>query len=325
MVNENTNIKSLILKCLFEAGGKTISGVAMSERLGISRVAIWKHISSLKKSGVDILSGSKGYQISNPDDLLMPFCFNESLQNRIFHFQTVESTMDKARYLAKEGAQHLSVVVAEKQISGRGRLNRKWLSSIGGLWFTLIIKPQTPPPLSYIYNFIASICLCNTLRQLIELPVKVKWPNDLLLNTKKLAGLLSEMETRGDMVEFINIGIGINVNNNPGEEEPNAISLADTLGHRISRRQILEIFLDDFTSRIQTIDPTGVIAEWKKLTSTIGSQVRIETPGKIYTGRAIDVDDTGALIIEEEQIEEERLKKNQKQIKKIIYGDCFHT
>jgi BirA family transcriptional regulator, biotin operon repressor / biotin---[acetyl-CoA-carboxylase] ligase len=315
MVNEIKNTKEDILKILYLAKEKTISGVRLSNTLNISRVAVWKHITALKENGFDIESRAKGYVLLNPEDLLLPFCFKEEFQSKIFHFQELESTMDKAKFLAKKGAPNLSVVIAENQTTGRGRLNRKWFSSKGGLWFTLILKPFTPPPLAYIYNFAASLSLSKSLKRLFDIDVSVKWPNDLLLKGKKLVGLLSEMETRGDMVESINIGIGINVNNSPGEYESKAISLKDVLDHNVSRKLILETFLDDFKDRIQKIDPHEIIHLWKEQTSTIGSRVRIETTGEVYEGLAVDVDETGALMI----------KNKTGKIKKIIYGDCFHT
>ncbi len=315
MVNEQKNNKEKILKILYLAKGEMISGVSLSDGLNISRVAIWKHIKALKKSGFNIESRPKGYVLLNHDDLLLPFCFKKEFQNEIFHFQELETTMDKARFLAKNDAPHLSVVIAENQTIGRGRLNRKWFSSKGGLWFTLILKPDTPPPLSYIYNFMASLSLSTSLRRLFDVNVNVKWPNDLLLNGKKLAGLLSEMETRGDMVEFINIGIGINVNNQPQKHEPKAISLKDVLNKTVSRKLILETFLDDFKNRIQIIDCQNIIDQWKAMTSTIGSHVRIETISDVFEGLAVDVDESGALMV----------KGKTEKIKKIIYGDCFHT
>jgi len=315
MVNKQKNIKEEILKILYAAKGQTISGVSLSSTLNVSRVAIWKHIKSLKETGFDVESQPKGYVLLNHDDLLMPFCFKEELQRNIFHFQELESTMDKAKFLAKNEAPHLSVVIAENQTMGRGRLNRKWFSSKGGLWFTLILKPVTPPPLAYIYNFAASLSLSKSLRQLFDVSVSVKWPNDILLNNRKLVGLLSEMETRGDMVEFLNIGIGINVNNQPQKYEPKAIALKDVLHKNVSRRLILETFLNDFKNQIQAIECRQIIALWKEQSSTIGRQVRIETLGDIYEGLAIDVDETGALIIRDKIGE----------TKKIIYGDCFYT
>ena len=321
--NKIKDKKQEILERLYLAGGKTLSGVKISEATKISRVAVWKHINALKENGFPIDSQPMGYLLSNPDDLLLPFCFDKALADRIHHFQEVETTMDMAKALAREGAPHLTCVIAENQTRGRGRLNRQWVSSRGGLWFTLILKPDLPPALVYIYNFAASLSLSRVLNRLFDLDISVKWPNDLLLGGQKLAGMLSEMETQGDMVKFLTIGIGINVNNNPASKEFTAISLKNALKQRVSRRQILTEFLYEFQNRIQKIDSPDIdsgiidhiIDKWKKQTSTIGSLVRVETIDRTYTGRAVDVDETGALIIEDDQ----------KKYRKIIYGDCFHA
>jgi BirA family biotin operon repressor/biotin-[acetyl-CoA-carboxylase] ligase len=315
MVNEKENIRTRILELLLADPGSTVSGVRLSELLGVSRVAVWKHIKTLQGSGVHIESGPSGYTLPQEHDLLLPFCFDPPFRDRIFHFPRLGSTMDMARQLAKDNAPHLSVVIADEQTGGRGRLNRHWFSSQGGLWMTVILKPVIPPMMAYIYNFATSLSLSETLRSLFGLEVTVKWPNDLLLNGNKLAGLLSEMETRGDMVEFVNIGIGLNVNNSPQKDEPRAISLRHVLGKSVCRKEIVETFVENFGHRIETLDPGSIIRQWKAVTSTIGSRVRIETLSDVFEGTALDVDESGALIIE--------TKERQKE--KIIYGDCFHT
>lgn len=315
MVNKTENIKESILELLYQAGGDTLSGVLISEATGISRVAVWKHIKAMKQSGLPIDSTPNGYLLADPDDLLLPFCFDPEIRDKILHFQEVETTMDRAKELARKGAPHLSCVVAEHQTKGRGRLNRNWISSRGGLWFTLILRPLLPPHLVYIYNFAASLSLSRVLNRLFNLDISVKWPNDLLLGGKKLAGMLSEMETRGDMVQFLVIGIGINVNNDPVNKEFKAISLKNVLKKNLSRKEILAAFLSEFQTRIQEINCPEIIALWKEQTSTIGCRVRVETFDKIHEGTAVDVDETGALIIEDDQ----------QNLKKIIYGDCFHA
>jgi BirA family transcriptional regulator, biotin operon repressor / biotin---[acetyl-CoA-carboxylase] ligase len=312
---EEYNTRDKVLRILFLAKGETVSGVRLSDMLGISRVSVWKHISALKEAGFNVKSCARGYALLNSDDILLPFCFGPESESRIFHFQELDSTMDKARNLAREGAPHLSLVIAENQTAGRGRLRRKWFSAKGGLWFTLILKPDIPPLLSYIYVFAASLSLSLTLERMFGLNVRVKWPNDLLLNGKKLAGLLSEMETSGNLVDFINIGVGLNVNNQPDQFEHRAISIKESLGNSVARCRIIKTFLEDFKQRIHLIDCNSIISLWKERTSTIGSHVRVETFGEVYEGLAIDVDETGALLVRGE------LGK----IKKIIYGDCFYN
>lgn len=330
MVNENIYIKEKILECLYSAKGQIVSGRSLSENFNISRTAIWKHINVLKENGFEIESGSKGYVLLNHNDLLMPFCFSGRFRNRIFYFRELESTMDQAKKLVKKEAPHLSAVIAEYQTLGRGRLARQWFSQKGGLWFTIILRPEIPPPFAYIYNFAASLCFAGTLKEMFDLKVSVKWPNDLLIGEKKLAGFLSEMATRGDMVEYINIGIGININNEPEKMEPRAISLKNVLGKQVARKAVLETFLENFETLIhRELDPflkrsgtsrpqdacRRVIDKWKKQTATIGSRVRVETLNDVYEGLAVDVDETGALII----------KDSRGDMRTIIYGDCFHT
>jgi BirA family biotin operon repressor/biotin-[acetyl-CoA-carboxylase] ligase len=315
MVNQISHSRQIILERFYKAKGGTLSGVDLSEQTGISRVAVWKHIQALKKEGLNIQSSPKGYFLADPDNLLLPACFDPPLSERIHYFPEVTTTMDKARELARQGAPHFSCVVAEHQTNGRGRLNRKWESDPGGLWVTLILTPDVPAALAYLYNFAASLSLSLTLESLFELDVRVKWPNDLLLNGKKLAGLLSEIETRADMIRYLLVGIGLNVNNDPSSEAFAATSLQKTLGRSVSRKEILTQFMERFTLRTRHLDATDIMAAWKRRTSTIGNRVRVETRHQIIEGRAMDVDEAGTLWV----------KDAGHQVHSIIYGDCFHA
>ncbi|WP_020587995.1 biotin--[acetyl-CoA-carboxylase] ligase [Desulfobacter curvatus] len=307
--------RQIILKALYRSEGEPVSGVKISEDAGISRVAVWKHIKALKQAGVEIKSLPKGYKLQNADNLLYPFCFPPHLQDKIFYFPELDSTMDQARKIARQGVPHASCVIAEIQTASRGRLNRPWASDRGGLWFTLILKPDLPPPLGWTMNFAASACMSEVLAGLFDLDVRVKWPNDLLLNGRKLSGMLAEIETRADMVNFLFLGIGLNVNNEPESDQYQAISLKTALGKSVSRKQILIRFLDLFESRIKSVDPARIINQWKDRTATIGTEVRVQTHNQVYEGKALDVDDTGALIV----------KSRDGITRKIIYGDCFHS
>jgi BirA family biotin operon repressor/biotin-[acetyl-CoA-carboxylase] ligase len=309
--------RRMILKILYQSDGKPVSGVKISASAGISRVAVWKHIKALKQTGVDIKALPTGYKLQDPGNLLYPFCFPAHLQDKMFHFPELDSTMDQARKMARQdqGVRHASCVIAEVQTASRGRLNRQWSSARGGLWFTLILKPDLPPPLAWTVNFAASACMSEVLTDLFDLDIRVKWPNDLLLKGRKLSGMLSEMETRADMVNLLFLGIGLNVNNDPESDEYQAISLKTALGKSVSRKQILTRFLDLFESRIADLDPPRIISQWKARTATIGTAVRVQTHDRMYEGKALDVDDTGALIVE----------GRDGVTRKIIYGDCFHS
>ncbi|ACN15786.1 BirA [Desulforapulum autotrophicum HRM2] len=294
------------------ANDKFVSGVEMSNALDISRVAVWKHIKTLVNEGYDIESSPRGYGLATCRDLVR-FSLERTTENILFS-PSIDSTMDEARRLAREGVPHFTVVIAEQQTKGRGRLNRAWSSQKGGLWFTIILRPDLPPQLSFKVNFAASLCLAKTLNQLFNINAKVKWPNDILINNQKLVGLLSEMETRGDMISFVNVGIGINVNNQPEKEQPNAVSISTLLGQKVSRTKILAAFLDRFQRTLDNILERNIIELWKEQTATIGRQVRIETFKDHFQGLALDVDDTGALILMDEDHTTRR----------VIYGDCFY-
>lgn len=315
MVNEISDSKSNILAFLYQQSPGTVSGDAVGDRLGISRVAVWKHVKSLIEAGYDIVSSPKGYALSRPEDTLLPCSFPEPFQRLVYYLPTVDSTMDAARRMArKKKIPHMGLVVADQQTRGRGRLNREWISQKGGLWFTLVLFPETPPATSHIYNFTASVCLAETVNRLYRIDARVKWPNDLLVGNCKLCGLLSEMETRSDMIRFLTIGIGINVNNRPKSHEPAAISIREILRKEVCRRDILTEFHHAFGRRIRHLDAAGIMHRYRQTTSTIGRDVRIQTFDRTIEGRAVDIDDSGALLV----------RTGTDMIEKIIYGDCFY-
>ena len=163
-------------------------------------------------------------------------------------------------------------------------------------------------------NFCASLVLALTLQRLYGIPATVKWPNDILVEGRKLAGMLSEMQAESDRVAYVNIGIGLNVNNDPPPSVAGAVSLKGILGRPASRKTVLATFLNALEERLKKLPSADVIAEWKTQTTTIGRWVKIQTQWETAEGRAEDVDENGALIL--------RLADGSK--KTIVYGDCFH-
>ena len=305
-------MKSRILNILRTETG-IISGEMLSIRLGISRVSVWKHIKKLQEVGYNIESTPKGYLFISAPDVPYPWEFGEKEHN-IHYFDEVDSTMDIARELARKQCSHFTVVIAGRQKKGRGRLKRSWLSSKGGLFFTIVIRPKIPPVLSSRVNLAASVVLAQTLCNMFNINAMVKWPNDVLVDGKKISGILSEMDAEIDRVNFINIGIGLNVNNDPTPFEPMATSLKKILGKKVPRIDVLRVFLDHFEDAVNDTEFENVVAEWKKYTQTLNRRVRIVTANEVFEGLAMDVDNNGALI----------LKLADGSLKKIIYGDCFH-
>jgi len=292
---------------------EAVSGEILRAELGISRVSVWKHIQKLQELGYNIVSTGKGYLLRSSPDIPFPWEFPHREEN-IHYYPEITSTMEIARDLARKGCPPFTVVIAGRQTQGRGRLQRQWFSDEGGLYFTVVVRPEIPAVLASRVNFAASLTLAGTLRRLFGIAAGVKWPNDILVNEKKLCGMLSEMETDGEMVSFVSIGMGINVSNDPSVSEPNAISLKNLLGYEVSKKELLSAFLDDFEKRLNTTDCETVVEEWKKHTITIGRYVRVVTARDTLEGRAADVDKDGSLILEYEDGTRKR----------VMYGDCFH-
>jgi BirA family biotin operon repressor/biotin-[acetyl-CoA-carboxylase] ligase len=290
-----------------------VSGQALSEQLGISRVSIWKHIQQLQTFGYDIISSAKGYRLKNSPDVPYPWEF-AGRESKIIYHAELSSTMEAAKRLTRKGCADFTTVIAGRQTSGRGRLNRQWFSEEGGLYFTIVLRPDLPPVFSFRVGFLASLTLARLLNEIFKIEVRVKWPNDLLVNERKICGMLFELEAEADRVAFINTGIGLNVNNDPSPIEPTATSLKTILGHTVSKKEILSRYLDLFETQMQSAAYDDVIEQWKQYTVTLNRHVRVVTTRDVFTGKAIDVDDTGALV----------LKCFDGSIKTVHYGDCFH-
>jgi BirA family transcriptional regulator, biotin operon repressor / biotin---[acetyl-CoA-carboxylase] ligase len=291
-----------------------VSGETVSSCLGISRVSIWKHIRTLQTMGYDIEAGPKGYRLISTPDIPYPWEL-PGRSHLIHHFIEIGSTMEKARELARGGAPAMTVVVAERQVKGRGRLDRTWQSEAGGLYFTVVLRPDVSPILSARVNLCAATVLTQSIRRAFGIDARLKWPNDVLVEDQKLCGMLLEMEAEGDRVSFINVGIGINVNNQPEKAVPTATSIFSLLGRPVSRTQLLADFLDSLENALNGPLDESIISQWKANAITLNRPVKIVTTKETLTGRAVDMDDTGALILE---------KADGTRIK-ITYGDCFHT
>ena len=305
-------MKGRILKILKHNQG-IVSGQILSEQLGISRVSVWKHIQKLQELGYEILATANGYRLENCPDVPYPWEF-PGWGSRIIYYPELPSTMAVAKELARNDCPDFTTVIAGRQTGGRGRLNRLWLSEEGGLYFTMVLRPDLPPVFSFRVSFLASLTLARLLRDLFQIDASVKWPNDILVNERKISGMLSELEAEADRLAFINIGLGINVNNDPSTVQPEATSIRKILGRKVSKKDILSRYLDAFENKMQTTDFDRVVQDWKQYTVTLNRDVRVVTNKKVITGRAVDVDDTGALI----------LKCADGSLQKIIYGDCFH-
>jgi BirA family biotin operon repressor/biotin-[acetyl-CoA-carboxylase] ligase len=284
----------------------------LSHRLGVSRVSVWKHIQGLKRDGYEIDASPRGYRLVSSPDLLLPYEF-PGLEEKIHYFPQIDSTMDAARELAKRGAGEGMIVIAEAQTRGRGRLRREWLSPAGGIYFTLVLRPKVSPAYAPRINLMVSVAVAATIRKLYGLKAQVKWPNDVLIEGRKVCGILAEMDAELDAVNFVNVGIGINANTSISQYEKTATSLKDMLGREISRKEFLSALLMEIEQRQERLMEVDLLEEWKRLSVTLNQDVKVVSPGEVIVGRAIDIDTTGALIIRERN----------GSLKEVMAGDCI--
>jgi BirA family transcriptional regulator, biotin operon repressor / biotin---[acetyl-CoA-carboxylase] ligase len=305
-------VKGRILAALRECDG-CLSGELLSQHLGISRVSVWKHIRSLKKDGYVIEASPGGYRLTYSPDLLFPHEFPD-LGQRVHYFREIGSTMDMARELAKKGARNGTIVIAESQTGGRGRLSREWLSPEGGIYCTIILRPRIGPTYAPRINLMAAVAVAATIRKLFGVKAQLKWPNDVLIDGKKVSGILAEMGAETDIVNFVNVGIGINANNSTARFEKTATSLKKVLGRQISRREFLSALIVEIERRQPVLMNAALLKEWKRLSVTLGKEVRVMGLDEEAKGQAIDIDATGALI----------LKATNGSLQTVVAGDCIH-
>ena len=284
-----------------------LSGDEISRSLGISRQGLWKHIQDLKDSGYDIIAVPHlGYRLAACPDRLFVFEIARNLNTKfvgkkIHYFDYLSSTMDTAMQLGMEGAATGTLVLAEAQVKGRGRLGRSWSSpKYKGIYLSLILRPKILPAACPILTLMSAVSICEAVKHTLDLDVQIKWPNDLLMHNKKVAGILTEMNAEVDKVNFVVIGIGLNVNNEKKSLIPQATSLREEQGAEISRVVLLQEILRRLESNyflLENKGPEEIINKWRSFTLTLGTRVKVDFQNKHIEGQATDIDVDGALLI----------------------------
>lgn len=305
-----TSIKDKILHDLLQAQ-EPLSGQLLAERYDMSRTAIWKHVQKLLEEGHEITTvHKKGYVlIGSPDVLneaaLKSYLKTESLGHKLVHLEETESTQLVAHQLVHETA-HGTVIVAESQTAGRGRMMREWDSAKGkGIWMTVILKPDIQPYQAPQFTLVAAVAAVNAINKLYPtVDAKIKWPNDLLINGKKCTGILTEMVAETDRVHGLLIGIGINVNQQlsdfPQEIQSIATSLSIEVGEPINRAQLLAellYYLEHYSNHYVQYGFKRLKELWEEASTTIGKQIRATTLREVIEGQAIGITENGVLQI----------------------------
>jgi BirA family biotin operon repressor/biotin-[acetyl-CoA-carboxylase] ligase len=269
----------------------SVSGPDIAARLGVSRAAVWKHVEALREAGFTIESDDEGYRLAEIPDYGGPAIkFGLDAPFEVEYHDSLPSTNARARDLAAEGETDVTVV-ANEQTGGRGRLDRTWRSPPGGVWLSVLCRPDLPPAHAPILTFAAAVAVTETARE-HGVDAGIKWPNDVLVGGEKLAGILTEMEGEADRVAWVVVGIGINVH---PEELPDGATglLAHT--NDIDRRTFVQTLLERFDA-LHT-DPAEVLAAWRDHALTLGRRVRVETPTGDVVGTAREIEFPGTLVV----------------------------
>lgn len=306
-------MKTRILSLIKDQYPGYISGEEISRILGISRTAVWKHIRKLRENGYQIESHSRvGYRlVQAPDKLyrdeLTGLLDTAIIGSDIVYRETVGSTNDLAKELAQKGAADGTVIIAEEQTAGKGRMGRRWFSPAGkGLWFSVILKPEISPTDAPKLTLVTAVAVALALRG-IGIPAGIKWPNDILIHGRKLAGILTEMNAEFDRVHYLIVGIGINVSLGtgilPSELSDIVTSLEEHMEGRYSRIQILASLLNNLDSLYRNFSQgqfSQILTQWKEMSVTLNRKVRIHAIGNVDEGIAFDIDEEGALLLMKE-------------------------
>ncbi len=318
------HMDSELLQALREGGH--ISGEELGRRLNMTRTAIWKRVNRLRGLGYEIASSPRrGYSLVSAPDLLLPEEIEPGLRTKIFgrpiiFYSELSSTQDTAKELARKGAEEGTVIIAETQTRGKGRKGREWSSVPGqGIQISVILRPRLRPSQGIQIPLVAGVAMAQAIAEVTPLNPRIKWPNDLILGRKKVGGILTEMNAEIDRIDYVVLGIGLNVNTPknlfPKEIEEIATSLAEELGGPVSRLRLLQSFLTEFEGLYGEFTTSGfqnIRERWKAMSNTIGAWVELSDMDKgKMEGKVLDMDADGALLLEKED----------KTIERILAGD----
>jgi len=305
-------VRDDILACFAEAGDRFVSGEEISRKLNISRTAVWKHIRELRKQGYAFESSPhKGYRLTGRPDRLAAEAIRRaagpvSVLADVVILERVESTQTEVHRLASAGAPHGTLVAAEEQTAGRGRLGRVWLSPAGkGIWMSLLLRPPITVREAPQMTMVAAVALARTLRRETGTDIGIKWPNDLLApDGRKLCGILVESVGEDERVRHMAVGVGIDCHleeaDYPPELKEKATSLSLATGRRFDRNALAGAFLREFDGLYRLYLTEGfapVRALWESLSVTIGRRIRHRSPDGWTEGVAERLDESGGLVV----------------------------
>ena len=319
-----------VLSFLKSHNTEYLSGQDLSDVLRISRVAVWKHIKKIRELGYKIESKQKlGYRLESSTDMLLPWEVTSGLKTKIFgkqvyYFDSIDSTQNQAMKIASDEANNGTVIIAEKLTSGKGRLGRKWISPKGGIWLSIILHPKFDISVITLFPIASALALSNAIEKTLNIKSELKWPNDITIKGKKVAGMLVDASLESNKIENLILGVGINFNVDIKQIEkslkdtPNFYGVTSLSEQNKTVKPILLVQsflmeLEQMYDLLNAGDTKKIIRDWTRKSSTIGQNIELSTEEGKIRGKAIKIDDDGALVISEN-------KKN----RRITSGDITH-
>lgn len=305
-------MRSEILRILKSADGH-VSGQELCRHFGVSRTAVWKVINQLKEEGYEIEAvPNKGYRITNSPDVLLAEEITSLLETKwagkeAVYFKTIDSTNDQAKRMAEQGAVHGTLVIADEQTGGKGRRGRSWSTLPDeAVAMTIIVRPDMSTEKASMLTLVMGMAVASACQELLSVPVRIKWPNDVVVNGKKVCGILTEMSAELHALHYLVIGAGINVNitNFPEEIQHVATSLYLETGQKIRRAALVQLCMKYFEEYYeifwQTEDFTKLKGRYEEMLVNLEQKVCVLAPGNEYTGIARGINDIGELLVEKE-------------------------
>lgn len=287
-----------------------VSGGELARKLNVSRTAIWKHIKTLEQSGYGIEAiPSKGYRLTSVPDVILLADALQGLKSgiigrRVHLLSETASTNTLAAAMAREGAAEGTVVIAERQTGGKGRLGRTWISPPGNLYLSVILQPVIPPSKAPLLTLMGAVAVVSALREPFGLRAGIKWPNDIFLTGKKAGGILTEMNAEPERIHHVILGIGLDVNMDllslPADVRRHATTLFAETGRKIDRSVLLRRILEEFDNWYRRFleSEDAVLAKWREYDVTLGSRISVVVgPGSVMTGTAEGLDAEGRLVL----------------------------
>lgn len=319
-----------VLKFLQTHNTEYLSGQDLSDVLRISRVAVWKHIKKIQELGYTVESKQKlGYKLISNSELLLPWEITANLKTKIigrqaYYFDSIDSTQNQALKMAEDVANDGTVIVAAKQTSGHGRSGRKWVSPKGGIWISIILHPTFDISITTLFPIASALALSIAIEKTFSIQPELKWPNDLTIKGKKVAGMLVDVSLESNKIENLVLGVGINFDVNAKQIEKSLKGTSNFYGvaslsdqkQNIKPIQLVQTFLIELEKIYKSLNAKQtkkIISEWTVRSSTIGKNVELNTSDSKIKGKAIKIDDDGALVVSENN-------KNHR----IIAGDIIH-